>query len=243
MSAIFNGTDAYLSTASHIIGATPNYPVGMVGWMKLTAVTARHVVLSSSDNQAAASQDAIQVEARGDIVNDPIYARSIASGSIVQATHNGLTAGSWIAFHCYWTSSADRFAGFAGAFGSVNSAIRNATGLAVFSIGAQLQVDVASDFFGGRLAEVGVLTGISTTEFTDTWVPAFVAGSRPPAITLGTGTLAAYQPFISGLNDAGFIGASWTNTNVTFDSADHPIAIPGSRDSDVGMGFGFGFGM
>ena len=56
MSAIFNGSSAYLLTANNLVGgSTPVYPILYGGWVKLANVTAPLPVMFMSDNAALGS--------------------------------------------------------------------------------------------------------------------------------------------------------------------------------------------
>lgn len=99
---------------------------------------------------------------------------------------------------------------------NTNSASRYITELSIAQLGLGPR-----GAFDGRMAEVVVAHGFSTSDIT-TIRTALAGGARPIDIPELAPYLDAYQPLRKGLNDVGYVGPSFTNNGVTFDEEDHP---------------------
>lgn len=240
MGAIFNGTTSVLSVADPLVDASPTYPVLVGGWAKLAAVTTNYGFVCLTDG--AASEDVLYCECSGAVASDPV--RAMAAVNAVYTTSinstNGLTAGSWLFVGAYFGSNTNRQP----ILGTTVGANTNATARAVASLSAAyigaFRDSATSTFFSGRIAEVFVAQGFTAGDLT-TIVTQLAGGASPSNVAELSPHLVAYQPLISALDNSGAVGPSWTNTDVTFDSADHPISYSAAGDA-FGCGFDFGFG-
>jgi hypothetical protein len=225
MSAIFNGTTSFINLVEAIVGSTPTYPVLILCWVKLANITADHTAVSIGDNAAAASVDEIQLRLRGNAANDPTSIISTAAGAFSLADVNGNTADAWLAQGAYQASAASRQAYRGGTLSTAQTTTRNVTGLSQVTVGATRRADVNSLFLNGRMAELGIWSGIDATAATTIVMPQFLAGIRPPHIGAGLSTLVLYQPFVAGVNEATKVGSDMTESNMTYDANDHPTLL------------------
>lgn len=225
MSAIFNGTSSYLLTANNIVGgSTPTYPVLLGGWVKLANVTAAMVSICNGDG-ASAAYDLMELQCRGDVASDPVYAMSAAGGGGAHNSFaNGMTAGSWLFVAAYFASDSSRYAYLGPTAGAHNAAFRGTTGLNLACLGARYWDGAANTFHNGSMAEVFAASGFSTSNITAI-ITKLAAGWKPTDIAELEPFLTMYQPLSAALEETGHVGPEWTNTAVTFNSGDHPTML------------------
>jgi hypothetical protein len=236
MSAILNGTSAYLVTANALIGSTPNYPFLTWAWVKLANVTAAHSCLWLSDNAALASIDFLDCSVRGDVANDPVRISSAAAGSgnVSVADVNGVTAGTWHLVGAYYAANNSRQAILDSTLGVAQTTARAVSGLTHAAIGTQYFQSTPNTFLSGRVAEFGFASGFTAGNITAI-LTQLAAGVRPTSIAELVSSINACQPCRSGLANSGAIGPAWTNNNVTFDANDHPIRYGSSSPPRMAM--------
>lgn len=225
MSAIFNGTTSVLSVADPLVDASPTYPVLVGGWAKLTAVTTNYGFVCLTDG--ASSEDVLYCECSGAVASDPVRAMAAVNNAYSVNSTNGLTAGSWLFVGAYFGANNNRQPILGTTVGTnTYGTARAVAGLAAAYIGAFRDSETLA-FFSGRIAEVFVAQGFTAGDLT-TIVTQLAGGASPSNVAELSPHLVAYQPLISALDNSGAVGPSWTNTDVTFDSADHPISYSAS---------------
>jgi hypothetical protein len=193
----------------------------LAGWVKLDNVTAIHTLLCISDDQSS-NFDFLEVAIRGDVANDPVQAAAGANGTGgTGAQLIGCTAGNWLLVGGYYAASNSRYAMLGGSLGTQQTTSRAATGLTTTAAGKR-RLGADSFWFAGKLAEVCVAQNFTAGDITTT-LTQLAAGTRPVNVSQLSGKIVLYQPLLAGLDESGYV-QSLTNSNVTFDSTDHPIA-------------------
>lgn len=225
MSATFNGSSAYLLTANNIVGgSTPTYPVLLGGWVKLANVTAAMTSFCIGDG-ASAAYDLMELQCRGDQPSDPVMAQSAAGGggtALSQA--NGLTAGAWLFVGAYFIANNSRYAILGSTLGTHNVQSKASTGLSLACLGARYWDSAANSFHNGSMAEMFAASGFSTGNIT-TILTQLAAGSKPIHVAELAASLTMYQPLSAGLNEAGYVGPTWTPANMAYNAGDHPVML------------------
>ena len=219
MSAIFNGTSSFIAPTSQqsVVGSTPTYPVLMGGWVKRTNNTNQQAFISVNDNAASAVDTLLLYHTAG---SDTLNARSQQGGNGSSGTLAGLTTGSWQFVAAYFAAANSRQAVLGTTFGTAQTTTRNTVGLNSTFIGKF--VDIQTDYLNGRVAEMFVAQNFTAGNIT-TIVNALAGGARPVDVTELSSSLVLYQPLLAGVDETDFVGPAITATNVTWDSADHPI--------------------
>lgn len=221
MSAIFDGSSAYLLATFG--GVAASYETLLACWFKPANATARQTCLALGDNNAGGSWDGFSAQARGDVGGDPLYAISYAAGVIAGASATGFVANAWqLGLFSFRANNGRCSQVGSGGWGTLQGGTLNPESQTHWCVGAFFNA-TGSYFFNGRLAEVAIWRGISAAD-RDSIVTALQAGSRPVAISAGAAGLWAYQSLREAENESGCVGPVMTNTGVTFDAADHPIA-------------------
>lgn len=222
MSAIFDpSASAYLVTANNLAGS-PTYPILFGCWIKLTDVTNPYSLCFMTDNAALGSIDFIDLSVRGDVANDPLRVTCAAAGSGNSsfASLDGMTSGAWTFVWGYLSANNNRKCGIGSTEGTAETTARAVSGLTHAAIGTQYYGSAPNGYLDGKMAGFFVSNGFSgnLTEV----IRQLKAGVAPIAIYGLADSLSCYQPMLSGLNETGYVGPSWTNNNVTFSSGDHP---------------------
>ncbi len=243
MSAIFNGTSAYFLTANAVVGATPNYPVLMGAWFKLTDVNAAYAGCVLTDNAALPAVDYARFYLDGSTAGDPVKCDVAASGAFAtSADIPGLTAGVWIWVGCILRTSADRSSILGTTVGTPQTTATAVTGLTTSAFGSDYYGSgTTGNFLKGNAAEVIFASGnASITTNITAILAAITTGTKPTNIAALSPYLNVYQPLKYGLNDTGYIGATWTANNITYDSTVQPTLIRGGSPSRMNIGLGIG---
>lgn len=204
MSAVFNGTSALLSIASAIV-ATP--PFSFAIHMKKTSGAVGKTVIglgSSSQNDSAIAQP----------WNDGQCYVSSENGGAQSFGSVAYSTGVWVPVVVIFPDSTHIRIYVAGTDSGLiaNSTLPDALDRTV--IGAKFQSGSASQFFDGNAAEAAywssALSGGDVTSYS--------GGTAASGISAGT--LALYESLLSG-------AGAFSNTNVTFNSGDHPTITGG----------------
>lgn len=217
---VFNGTDAYLSATSSVIGSTPSYPVAMACWFKPDSLDNNQVMMSICDD-GTGGNDRINIKKNG--LNDVLGMGIQHSGNTTafRQTSNNISLNWHLAILLAVASDDWRIIldGDTANQGQ-NTNDRPVSGLASFAIGAQY-LNTPSQFFPGKIAEVAVWTSVDETSFVNSTIPELLAGVRPPNAA-NSGSLVLYQPLRDGANEFDTEGPTLTVDGASFDQNEHP---------------------
>lgn len=221
-SGVFDGT-ANLYTNNALFGGTPTYPAMAAAWINTDQVASFTGWASVADNSATATELSCGFDGTDTSPPDSITGRAGSGGVFATQSEAGsITAGTWYHVVVVWTSTSVRNSYINGTVGTAGSGTSNPTGLDHSCVGAIYRAAAVAPF-DGKIAEVVFASGFNDANKA-TIVSQLASGKRPTSVTELSGFINAYQPLRTGLNDTGYLGPDWTNTNVTFDAADHPIS-------------------
>lgn len=197
MAIDFDGIDDYIeATSAPVTGA----PLTMACWFNPDNDTQNHLLMALTDGT---SSNRFLLEANGNLTNDPVRARTTASGTDSQATVNGFVANSWQHAVGRFASASSRQAFLNGTGGSVQTTSRTPTGINNTRLGNQ-----ATAYLAGLLAEAAIWN----TDLTDDEITALAKGYRPSLIR--PDNLVLYVPLIRNVLDISG-GVSLTTNGTT----------------------------
>jgi hypothetical protein len=223
MSGIFNGTSSVISVGQSVVGtADLDYGVLVCAWFKQSAAPSGTQSMFSAHNALTGGN--IRTIQLATLSTQKLFIRhrgSTANGDLTST--NIWPTSTWVAAMGEFIATNSRTLRFNDEATDANS---TSTGTGVNAVETRIgSINSASQFFSGRIAEVGVWALTNQTH-RDAIIADFKASKRPN-LCAHSEKLVLYQPLKSGVNEDGCVGPAMTETNVTWDAEDHPIDYGG----------------
>lgn len=154
MAYLFNGTSQRLNTGTPATAA----PLTLAGRFFSTSSTASQGIVSISDATGSAG---FRLQAMGAIAGDPVRATAYANnGNPTGAADSstGYATNTWNHACAVFTSTTSRVSYLNGTAGTTNTTSVTPPNLVRVDIGSILNASAFTNFFVGRLAEIGIWT-------------------------------------------------------------------------------------
>lgn len=232
-------TGKYLLASSSAVGAAPvTYPILLGGWFKTLNNLQIHTGVSVTNNSSGANTGLLECCIRGDTGTDEVQLAVGGSGGANAAAGGSTTAlvNTWFWAGGYFSDDANRYPVLGTSVGSLNFTSRVPTGLSHTGLGTRYTSSTANFLAGDFwLAEQFIAVGYSAGNITT--ILSQLQTKRPTDIAELSPYLVFYQPLRTAANDSGAVFTpSWTDTGVTFDANEHPVAYPATAPTTgIGM--------
>lgn len=231
MSGTFNGS-ADLRTASSVWGSTPTYPCLMAMWVRQDAIerTTNGVYMSVSDADALTY---MECRFTTDGIKPITGTVNVAGTSGTSTSGSSVADDAWTLVGTLFTSATSRQSFVGTTLSTANTTNLAPTTLDTTAIGAWIFSGFQLNPSKGDYAEAVFASGFDIADINDI-LTALNNGEAAYGIAQLQGFIDAYQPLLTGVNDTNYIGPTFTNTNVTFNSGNHPTITPPEEPEEPG---------